>query len=135
MIEYEKKYDLAYKQAIVMYLRQRCAEDAALLEACKKENKSLDGIVRYIKQEAQKQSKDGMACVPDATVYEWAVHYILEDSINCENKTTDEDLEYVDTIDDWAKRKSETRAKEESEISENKKDDKKETIADQLLLF
>ena len=50
MIEYEKKYDLAYKQAIVMYLRQRCAEDAALLEACKKENKSLDGIVRYIKQ-------------------------------------------------------------------------------------
>ena len=126
MIEYDKKYDLAYKQAIVMYLRSRCAEDPALLEACKKENKSLDGIVSYIKEEAQKQATDGMACVPDATVYEWAVHYILEDSINCENKTT---------IVDWAKRKSETRAKEESEISENKKDDKKETIADQLLLF
>lgn len=128
MIEYDKKYDLAYKQAIVMYLRQRCAEDTALLEACKKENKSLDGIVRYIKQEAQKQATDGMACVPDATVYEWAVHYILEDSINCEDKklnakkqVEEEQEANIDETDDEAV----------SDIVENKP----KTIASQLELF
>lgn len=120
MIEYEKKYDLAYKQAIVMYLRQRCAEDAALLEACKKENKSLDGIVRYIKQEAQKQSKNGMACIPDATVYEWAVHYILEDSIDCES----------DLREDVSDARTENIAKPDKPKAKPAK-----TIAAQLSLF
>lgn len=135
MIDYDEKMDAAYKTAIMQYLKKRCAHDETLLNACKKPNKTIDGIIKYVKSEASKQAHDGMACIPDDTVYEWTVHYILEDSVNCENKTTDEDLEYVDTIDDWAKRKSETRAKEESEISEKKKDDKKETIADQLELF
>ena len=82
----ENKMDTAYKKAIAGYLRGRSGKDAALAEAMKKEGKSLDGVLAYVKQEARKQQKDGFAFVTDEEVFEWVVHYILEDSLNCEPK-------------------------------------------------
>lgn len=72
--------------AIAKYLSERTFADSALEEACKKENKSLDGVMKYIMDEARKLAFHGCAMVEDATVYDWAVHYILEDSIDCEKK-------------------------------------------------
>lgn len=51
-----------------------------------KEGKSLDGVLAYVKSEARKQQKDGVAVIPDDEVYGWAVHYILEDSLDFEPK-------------------------------------------------
>ena len=74
------------KLAIAKYLTDRTFADSALDEACKKENKTLDGVMKYITQEAKKLAVGGCAMVEDSTVYEWAVHYILEDSLDCEKK-------------------------------------------------
>ena len=72
--------------AIVKYLKDRTFADTNLDEACQKEKKTIDGVMSYIKGEAQKQAVNGMAMVADDVVYGWAVHYILEDSIDCEPK-------------------------------------------------
>lgn len=72
---------------LVDYLAQRCEIDATLKEACKKENKTITGVTAYVRQQAKEQAgKSQWVMVDDDTVYDWAVHYILEDSIDCEPK-------------------------------------------------
>ena len=84
MLDVTEQAKQAYKSAIIGYLRERCETDTYLAEACKKENKTLDGCVKYIIGEARKKAENNVAVIPDAEVYDWAVHYILEDSLNCE---------------------------------------------------
>ena len=45
--------------------------------------KTLDGFMRYATEEARKIAEKGAncACVDDATVFGWAIHYFEEDSI------------------------------------------------------
>lgn len=45
--------------------------------------KTLDGFMTFASEEARKQAAKGTrsACVEDATVYGWAIHYFEEDSI------------------------------------------------------
>ena len=45
--------------------------------------KTLDGFMKYATEEARKIAEKGSsyACVDDATVFGWAVHYFEEDSI------------------------------------------------------
>ena len=45
--------------------------------------KTLDGFMRYATEEARKIAEKGSnyACVDDATVFGWAIHYFEEDSI------------------------------------------------------
>jgi hypothetical protein len=79
-----------YRVRVVKYLSDRTLKDEALEDACKKENKTLDGVMNYIIQEAKKVAvscNGGKgAWVDDEEVWNWAVHYILEDSIDCEPK-------------------------------------------------
>lgn len=93
MIDVTEQAKQAYKSAIIGYLRERCKTDTYLAEACKKENKSLDGCIKYITEQARKKAEDNVAVIPDAEVYDWAVHYILEDSLNCESEKTVESPE------------------------------------------
>ena len=91
MVDITEQAKQAYKSAIIGYLRERCKTDTYLAEACKKENKSLDGCIKYIVEQARKKAENNVAVIPDAEVFEWAVHYILEDSLNCESgKKTEE---------------------------------------------
>ena len=85
MIDVTEQAKQAYKSAIIGYLRERCKTDTYLAEACRKENKSLDGCIKYIVEQARKKAENNVAVIPDAEVFEWAVHYILEDSLNCES--------------------------------------------------
>lgn len=89
MVDVTEEAKEAYKSAIVKYLHERCKTDRYLAEACKKENKTLDGVVRYIIGEARKRRDGNVAVISDAEVYEMAVHYILEDSIDCEKKKSE----------------------------------------------
>lgn len=82
MVNLEDKLDQEYKKRIADYLAERCKTDNCLALACMKDNKSLDGVIAYVKSEARKQAQDGVACIPDEEVFGWAVHYILEDSLS-----------------------------------------------------
>ncbi|WP_308687267.1 Cas9 inhibitor AcrIIA9 family protein [uncultured Treponema sp.] len=84
MVDVAEEAKEAYKAAIVKYLQERCRTDKYLAEACKKENKTLDGVIKYIIGEARKKSENNVAVISDAEVYEMAAHYILEDSLDCE---------------------------------------------------
>lgn len=59
---------------IVSYLLTREDMDAKYLN----EDKSLKQMVEYIKSEAKKKAKDGMAMIEDDVVYGWAIHYFDE---------------------------------------------------------
>lgn len=89
MVDVTEEAKEAYKSAIVKYLQERCKTDRYLAEACKKENKTLDGVVKYIIGEARKRKDGNVAVISDAEVYEMAAHYILEDSIDCEEKKSE----------------------------------------------
>lgn len=89
MVDVTEEAKEAYKSAIVKYLQERCKTDRYLAEACKKENKTLDGVVKHIIGEARKRKEGNVAVISDAEVYEMAVHYILEDSLDCEGKKSD----------------------------------------------
>ena len=93
MVDITEQAKQAYKTAIIGYLRERCKTDTYLAEACKKENKSLDGCIKYITEQARKKAENNVAVIPEAEVYDWAVHYILEDSLNCESEKTDKKVE------------------------------------------
>ena len=91
MVDVTEQAKQAYKSAIIGYLRERCKTDTYLAEACKKENKSLDGCIKYITEQARKKAENNVAVIPDAEVFEWVVHYILEDSLNCESGKNSEE--------------------------------------------
>lgn len=90
MVDVTEEAKEAYKSAIVKYLQERCKTDRYLAEACKKENKSLDGVVKHIIGEARKRKEGNVAVISDAEVYEMAVHYIIEDSLDCEEKKSEQ---------------------------------------------
>ena len=91
MVDITEQAKQAYKSAIIGYLRERCKTDTYLAEACKKENKSLDGCIKYITEQARKKAENNVAVIPEAEVFEWVVHYILEDSLNCESGKNSEE--------------------------------------------
>ena len=125
MLDVTEQAKQAYKSAIIGYLRERCETDTYLAEACKKENKTLDGCVKYIIEEARKKAENNVAVIPDAEVFEWAVHYILEDSLNCESEKTDKKAE-----EKTAEKSVESPEKEKS-VSTKKS---KKTIAEEAQL-
>ena len=58
--------------------------------------KTLDGFMKYATEEARKIAEKGSqyACVDDATVFGWAIHYFEEDSIE-EILYNEDGTEYV----------------------------------------
>lgn len=51
------------------------------------EEKCLSQMISFIKSEAKKQAKDGVAMIEDEVVYSWAIHYWDEtnESLKLEN--------------------------------------------------
>ena len=99
-IEQLRKQDKKHAQVIANYLIKRIESDQCLKEKIENTDKTLKGCIDYCKSEARKQAEDGCAMIPDDQVYEWAVHFFLEDTIkeNSANKsatpaTTADDIE------------------------------------------
>lgn len=80
--------DKEYKKMIAQALRKRMDEDPLFKAKCDSSTKTLDGVLSYVKGEARKRSEGSCAVIPDEEVYQWAVHYVIEDSLDCEPKTT-----------------------------------------------
>ena len=78
--------DKQYKRMIAQALQKRMDEDPLFKAKCEESSKTLDGVLAYVKREARKQNEGGCAVIADEEVYQWAVHYVLEDSLDCESK-------------------------------------------------
>ena len=118
MVDVMAEAKQAYRKAIIKYLQERCKTDTDLAEACKKENKTLDGLVSYIVSEARKQAENNVACIPDEEVYGWAVHYILEDSLNCESGKNSEEKPAEKSVESPEKEKPVSVKKSKKTIAE-----------------
>ena len=118
MVDVTEQAKQAYKSAIIGYLRERCKTDTYLAEACKKENKSLDGCIKYITEQARKKAENNVAVIPDAEVYDWAVHYILEDSLNCESGKNSEEKTAEKSVESPEKEKTKTVKKSKKTIAD-----------------
>ena len=118
MVDITEQAKQAYKSAIIGYLRERCKTDTYLAEACKKENKSLDGCIKYIVEQARKKAENNVAVIPDAEVFEWAVHYILEDSLNCETGKKSEEKPAEKSVESPEKEKSVSAKKSKKTIAD-----------------
>lgn len=88
MARIKLKTDNKCEQIILNYLEKNASDD--LVERINNGNKTLTQCWNYITSEAKKEAKNGCACIEDATVYGWAVHFFEEDSISGEafNKST-----------------------------------------------
>jgi len=64
---------------VAEYLAERCREDASMAEDVLHEKKTMAGCMAYIRGQAKKQAKNGMAMVKDSVVYEWAEDYFRQD--------------------------------------------------------
>lgn len=80
--------DKQYKKMIAQALQKRMDEDPLFKAKCDSSTKTLEGVLSYVKGEAKKQSEGSCAVIADEEVYQWAVHYVIEDSLDCEPKTT-----------------------------------------------
>lgn len=82
------------------------------------ESKSLKSMVDFIKGQAKKQAKNGMAMIENEVVYGWAIHYWDENNKDLDIKEEPEEAEEV------------------KEVKPIKKVQKKEWVAEgQLSLF
>ena len=142
-LELLKNLDKKYAQAIANYLLGRIETDECLRAKLEETNKTLKGCVDYVKSEAKKQAEDGVAMIEDNQVYDWCVHYFLEDNLDFEPKAKEnkedkkekieEETEKVDTLfgeEEVAKEKKKVNVK-----AAKSKKDIKEDFAKQLSLF
>lgn len=66
-------------QIVCNYLKELCNNDGYLRNAIlEKENNSVDGMWKYIKDKAKKEAINGCACIEDNIVFSWARDYWLD---------------------------------------------------------
>lgn len=73
----------AGQERVLKYLEENASD--VLAEKINGGNKTMAGCWTYIVSRARSLAKNSCACVEDAEVYGWAVHYFEEDDLNSEN--------------------------------------------------
>lgn len=93
------------------------------------EEKSIKGMISFIKGEARKSATDGMAMIEDEVVYGWAIHYFDE---------TNKDLKITEKESDKKTQTKTENIKEKEKVKVTKqkgKDEKNWKPEGQLTLF
>ena len=140
-LESLRNLDKKYAQAIANYLLGRIETDELLKVKLEETNKTLKGCVDYVKSEAKKQAEDGVAMIEDNQVYDWCVHYFLEENLNFEPKEKESKEDKKEKLEEEAEKVEtlfgeEEVAKERKKVKESKpKKNIKEDFAKQLSLF
>lgn len=134
-LEQLKQQDKKHAQVIANYLIKRCEEDKYLENQILTTNKTLVGCIEYCKSQAKKQAENNVAMILDSEVFNWCVHYFLEDKLNSENKAKKAEKTKVS-------KKEDTLFGEEEIIENNKKSTTpkpkkqiKKVMAEQLSFF
>lgn len=81
-----EKIENKSKKVIADYLLGESEQDNCLQDKLLTSEKTIDGCFNYIKAEAQKQSENGYAVIPDGEVFAMAKEYFIEDGLNSEPK-------------------------------------------------
>lgn len=113
-------------QELVLEYLEKNASDV-LAEKINAGTKTMDDCWKFITAEAKKKAKNGCACIEDATVYGWAVHFFEEDEIKTQN-------EYVNTGDTVKTKHGEKAVRSEAKKPEPKAKPKNE-LGGQISLF
>ena len=130
-IEQLKKQDKKHAQRIADYLLERIETDLPLREKLESTTKTLKGCVDYCKDQARKHAEDGCAIITDDEVFEWCVHYFLEDSIKEGEKNSTVSTNKTKDKESVA---NANKAPQSKNLTKNKKDIK-ENFMEQLSLF
>ena len=77
------------EMAILAYLEENASE--ALTEKINSGKKTMADCIGYIREQARKRAKNGMAMIKDVEVFGWATHYFEEDDLK-EEKTVGHDV-------------------------------------------
>ena len=110
-------------KAIAEYLIRRCNEDPSMKEDVAHEKKTMKGCMSFVKSQARKQAKDGVAIIEDKTVYEWAEDYFRQDPAKMKDEPT-----AVRKMQEKAQKTPE-KAENGSKVVETASDEKKPTVA------
>lgn len=147
----EEKYEDLNKQIIADYLNKRAETDEFLKP--KLEEKDMDKLWDYIEAKAKEEAgSNRCVCISDAQVFEWAVHFCLEDEeaineeVNKLNKfkykpskpapvKNKEDEEESGDDDEEVNEEKERKAVQKATKPISKKPAKKEQKGEQLSLF
>lgn len=120
------------------YLFEFANKDEYFKQKLLETDKTLDGCVRYVRSEVEKQAVCGCAMVEDNVVWYQARHYFLEDSINNEVKSkpktaskatpqeTDENDDESDDIEESENKEIDLNDQEEASNVENEQEVKEE---------
>ena len=94
MIEFSEKVEDRirdeYMRRIYVHMYHQAKKDPKLAAACRKPNKTLDGVIRYVRTRARGKESGGCAVVAKDEVYAWAKAYMLNDNLNYEGEDNDE---------------------------------------------
>lgn len=115
----------AGQERVLKYLEENASD--TLTEKINGGNKTMAGCWTYIVSRARSLAKNSCACVEDAEVYGWAVHYFEEDDLSKEQKSPAQKTEEVDpriherymkTLEEKEKKEKEEKARKEQEKME-----------------
>lgn len=102
------------------YLKAKIVSDLTLAQNIMKTDKTLKGMLEYIKSNARKKAVSGFACIEDITVFQWTENYFgIETPV-----INDDDVEVAAEA---VSRGATTTIKEKPEKSEKPKKAKKAT--------
>ena len=124
MINLESKNH--FQTIIKKYLDENASE--VLTEKINTGKKTLGECEQYIKKEAKKKATGNCACIEDAVVYGWAIHFFEEDSVEAP-----EDAPEAEVATSEPKRTSEIR-KEQKKV-EKAAAPKDELKTEQMSIF
>lgn len=74
------------EQIVADYLTKTAMTDLELATAIENCTKTFEELWSYIRNQAKEIAVNNCAMVEDATVFGWALHFILEDGKGCEYK-------------------------------------------------
>lgn len=85
-VDIEEKITDEYERLIFRFLRLEVEKDEKLFLAACETKKSMEGIMRYIRGQAQLKAVKGCAVIPSEIVFSWAKDYVMDPELNCEKK-------------------------------------------------
>ena len=124
MAKLNLKAENAGQERILAYLEENASE--ALTEKINGGTKTMTGCWNYITSRARSLAKNRCACVEDAEVYGWAVHYFEEDDLSKEKPAPAQKTEEVDPR--IHERYMKTLEEKEKKLEEEEKRKKEEAV-------